>query len=172
MRRVVVTGMALASPLGSSVNDAYSRLMRLKNCIEYEPAYEVYQHLNAKLCSKVRDFVVPEHFNRKVTRTMGRVALMSTVVTEGLILGKAIVTTQCSGMKELLGDSEYGIVTENSERGLYYGVKKFLDAPGTIYDMSKRAKLRGKMLRKETAVGETEKFFIQLISNKTGIRYY
>ena len=97
---------------------------------------------------------------------------LSTVVTEGLILGKAIVTTQCSGMKELLGDSEYGIVTENSERGLYYGVKKFLDAPGTIYDMSKRAKLRGKMLRKETAVGETEKFFIQLISNKTGIRYY
>lgn len=97
---------------------------------------------------------------------------LSTVVTEGLILGKAIVTTQCSGMKELLGDSEYGIVTENSEQGLYYGMKKLLDAPGIICDMSKRAKLRGKMLRKEITVGETEKFFIQLISNKIEIGYY
>lgn len=97
---------------------------------------------------------------------------LSTVVTEGLILGKAIVTTQCSGMKELLGDSEYGIVTENSEQGLYYAMKKLLDDPGTICDISKQAKLRGKMLRKETTVGETEKFFIQLILNRTGIGYY
>lgn len=96
---------------------------------------------------------------------------LSTVVTEGLILGKAIVTTQCSGMKELLGDSEYGIVTENSEQGLYYGVKKLLDAPSTICDMSKRAKLKGKMLRKETTVKKTEKF-LQYILNKTGIGYY
>ena len=97
---------------------------------------------------------------------------LSTVVTEGLILGKAIVTTQCSGMKELLGDSEFGIVTENSEQGLYYGVKKLLDAPGIICDISKRAKLRGKMLRKETTVGKTEEFFIRLILNKTEIGYY
>lgn len=62
---------------------------------------------------------------------------LSTVVTEGLILGKAVVTTQCSGMKELLGDSEYGIITENSEQGLYYGLKKMLDAPGTISELSK-----------------------------------
>lgn len=96
---------------------------------------------------------------------------LSTVVTEGLILGKAVVTTQCSGMKELLGDSEYGIITENSEQGLYYGLKKMLDAPGTISELSKRAKQRGKMMKKKTTVEVTEKFFIQLVMKKTKIGY-
>lgn len=87
---------------------------------------------------------------------------LSTVVTEGLILGKAIVTTQCSGMKELLGESEYGIVTENNEQGLYYGVKKLLDDPKAICSISKQAKQRGKILRKETTLEVTEEFFRNL----------
>ena len=32
----------------------------------------------------------------------------STFVTEGVVLGKPIVTTDVSGMRELLGDSEFG----------------------------------------------------------------
>jgi len=51
----------------------------------------------------------------------------STAVTEAIILGLPVVTTNCSGMKELLGQNdEYGIVTENNEESLYRGLKGFL----------------------------------------------
>jgi len=51
----------------------------------------------------------------------------STVVSEAIILEKPVVTTLCSGMKELLGnDSEYGIICENDTESLYIAVKEML----------------------------------------------
>lgn len=51
----------------------------------------------------------------------------STVVSEAIILGKPIVTTECSGMRELLGDnSEYGIICENNTEALYDSLSKVL----------------------------------------------
>ncbi|MDU2686948.1 glycosyltransferase [Paeniclostridium sordellii] len=51
----------------------------------------------------------------------------STVASESTILEKPIVTVDCSGMKELLGENnEYGIVTENNEESLLEGMKKIL----------------------------------------------
>lgn len=50
----------------------------------------------------------------------------NTAVTEALVLGKPVVSTDCSGARELLGDSEYGIVTLNDEYSLYEGIKKML----------------------------------------------
>lgn len=51
----------------------------------------------------------------------------STVVSEALILGKRIVTTDCSGMREILGENgEYGILVENSEEALYKALKENL----------------------------------------------
>lgn len=51
----------------------------------------------------------------------------STVVTEATILGVPVLSTDCSGMREILGDSEYGLIVENSEEGLYNGMKKMLN---------------------------------------------
>lgn len=49
----------------------------------------------------------------------------NTAVTEALILGKAVVSTEVSGIREQLGEkSEYGIITENSVDGLYTGLEK------------------------------------------------
>lgn len=50
----------------------------------------------------------------------------STAVTEALILGLPVVTTDCSGMKELLNDGEVGLITDNSEEALFEGVKYML----------------------------------------------
>lgn len=51
----------------------------------------------------------------------------STVASEAVILGKPIVTVNCSGMHELLGENnEYGLVVDNNEDSLYEGMKKFL----------------------------------------------
>lgn len=57
----------------------------------------------------------------------------STVVTEALILEKPVVTTDCSGMHELLLDGKCGLITENSEESLFDGIKKILDSRA-LYD--------------------------------------
>lgn len=47
----------------------------------------------------------------------------STVVTEALILGLPVVSTDCAGMRELLGErSEYGVITENTNEALKAGI--------------------------------------------------
>ncbi len=50
----------------------------------------------------------------------------STAVTEALILGLPVITTDCSGMAELLKDGECGVITENDETALYEGMKRLL----------------------------------------------
>lgn len=53
---------------------------------------------------------------------------LSTVVLEGIALGKAIIVTDCPGMKELLGESKYGIVCENNEETITYTMQQILDS--------------------------------------------
>ncbi|WP_300727639.1 glycosyltransferase [uncultured Bacteroides sp.] len=52
----------------------------------------------------------------------------SLVIAEAMILGLPIVSTTCSGPNELLDNNKYGILTENSENGLYDGIKSMLDS--------------------------------------------
>lgn len=91
---------------------------------------------------------------------------LSTFVSEGLILGKAVVTTDCTGMRELLGDSEYGLITENSEAGIYQGLKKMLDDPELLKKYEVLARERGKAFRKDRLVKQTEDFFEEALGVK------
>lgn len=121
MRRVVVTGMGIASPLGSTVKSAFDRLKKYENCIEHWDRLDEYERLNTSLGSFVSGFEVPEHFTRKVRRTMGDVSLMSTVTSE-------------DALKEagLLGDD---IIT-NGRTGVSYGSSTgSLDAVLDFYSM-------------------------------------
>ena len=81
-KRVVITGMALASPLGSDVETAFHRLKKFKNCIQYWNVLDRYEKLNTRLAAVVEGFKTPEHFTRKVTRTMGPVSIMSAATAE------------------------------------------------------------------------------------------
>ncbi|KPE51567.1 glycosyltransferase [Chryseobacterium indologenes] len=49
-----------------------------------------------------------------------------TIIAEALILKKPISATDISGIKDLLQDGKLGIITQNSEEGIYEGMKKFL----------------------------------------------
>lgn len=49
-----------------------------------------------------------------------------TIIAEALILNKPVVSTDVSGIKDLLQDGKLGIITPNSEEGIYEGMKKFL----------------------------------------------
>ena len=68
----------------------------------------------------------------------------STVVTEALILGIPTVTTECAGMRELLGDSEYGLIVENSTKGILDGLRKMTGDPVMLEAYQKKAKERGR----------------------------
>ena len=81
-RRVVITGMGIASPLGSTLESAYERLKTYENCVEHWPKLDEYERLNTSLGAFVSGFKTPEHFTRKVTRTMGKVSIMAVATAE------------------------------------------------------------------------------------------
>lgn len=81
----------------------------------------------------------------------------STAVTEALIVGTAVVSTLCSGSQELLGyNNEYGLVVENSEDGIYEGLKKLLEDKSLLKYYKEKAKERGKRFNKKNTVMDVE----------------
>lgn len=81
----------------------------------------------------------------------------STAVTESLIVGTPVVSTDCSGARELLGNQdEYGLVVENSEKGLYQGMKKLLGDPALLAHYREKAKERGAFFSREKTVQAVE----------------
>lgn len=87
----------------------------------------------------------------------------STAVTETLIVGTPVVSTNCSGAYELLGENnEYGIVTENNEDALYEGIKKMLTTPDLLEAYAVKAKERGKAFSTEKTVKAVEEMLENL----------
>jgi len=75
----------------------------------------------------------------------------STAVTESLIVGTPVVTTECSGMLELLGtNNEFGLITNNSTDGLYQGIKSL------AIDRSRLEYYKGKALERGSQFSQNE----------------
>ena len=80
---------------------------------------------------------------------------------QALILGIPVCTVEVSGMKEMLGENnEYGIVTENSEEGLYRGIKSFLDSQELQKYYKQQAKERGQKFQMDNTVKAVEEMFL------------
>lgn len=128
-KRVVVTGMALTSPLGSNIDACFESLLKLENCVEYNKDLDRYQRLNTRLSAHVKDFEIPPTYNRKVTRTMGPLSIMAVRTAEQAL--------EDSG---LLGDE---IIT-NGQTGISYGSSSgSLDAIIDFYGMQVDKVVRG-----------------------------
>ena len=82
MKRVVVTGMAGITSLGETADQIFQQFEQAKSGIRYMSDWNTYTDLRSKLGGPVESFTIPSHFNRKVTRGMGRVALMSVISAE------------------------------------------------------------------------------------------
>jgi glycosyltransferase involved in cell wall biosynthesis len=72
-----------------------------------------------------------------------RIEGLSTVVMEALVLGKPIMATDCPGMKELLGDNEYGIVVDNNEKAIEDGLLNILENISDKKKYETKASIRG-----------------------------
>ena len=86
----------------------------------------------------------------------------STAATEALIVGTPVCTVEVSGMREMLGDNEYGIITENSEDALYEGIKDLLDNPEKLAHYKEKAIERGKRFSTEETVKAVEEMLLGL----------
>ena len=81
-KRVVVTGMAGISPLGNDWPAIRARLGEYSNAIQRMEAWAEIEGLNTQLGVPAAPFELSKRYDRKSTRSMGRVALMATRATE------------------------------------------------------------------------------------------
>lgn len=84
MRRVVVTGVGLNSPLGNSYDELYESLKGEKCGIEYIPEWEEIDYLGTKVAGVVKglDF---KSIPRKFRRSMDKVSQLSAISTSDAI---------------------------------------------------------------------------------------
>ncbi len=81
-KRVVVTGAGAISPLGHDWSSIHLRLRECRNAVRHMPEWDVYEGLNTRLAAPAQAYELPPHYNRKTTRSMGKVAVMSVRATE------------------------------------------------------------------------------------------
>lgn len=130
MKRVVVTGVGGITALGQDWAAIRANLQAGRSGVRRMPEWDQYEGLLTRLAAPVPDFVKPAHYTRKQTRSMGRVALLSTRATElaltdaGLIDDAEIRTGamgiaygSCSGSTAAVAD--FGsMLTKKSTRGI------------------------------------------------------
>lgn len=105
-RRVVITGAGVASPIGNSLAEVSLSLQTDRHGIVTMPEWDRIGDLRTRLAGVVQNLDLDKRWNRKQTRTMGRVALLATYATE-----------QALAMAGLTGDE----VISSGHAGLAYG---------------------------------------------------
>ncbi|MBB5017430.1 3-oxoacyl-[acyl-carrier-protein] synthase II [Chitinivorax tropicus] len=144
-RRVVITGMAGISPLGNDWESVRESLLSYRNAIVRMEDWAQYEGLNTLLGSKARPFTLPAHYNRKTTRSMGRVALMATRATEMALADAG-----------LLGDP----IVKSGKMGIAYGSSA--GTPASIGDF-------GRMIHAKTTEGINANTYIKMMSHTAAV---
>ncbi len=161
MRRVVVTGMGVVSPLGNTVEDAFARLKTLENCVQVLPELGEYKGLNTRLGCRTA-FERPVHWTRKTTRTMGDVSVYALAATEQAIaqagLDDVILQNgrtgvaygSCSGSIPALLDF-YSMLKTHEVAGITSGTYIKLMPQTTACNLSVHFKTHGRLVPTGTA---------------------
>lgn len=93
MRRVVVTGWGVASPLGNSPEALSSGLLAGRNGISKMPDWARYGQLDTRVAGLVNG-ISEADFSRKKVRAMGRVGLLATYATDQAIESAGLVAEE------------------------------------------------------------------------------
>lgn len=129
-RRVVVTGCGTISALGNTWNEFERNLRNNKSGVCYMAEWERYEGLNTRLAAPVNDFKLPAHYNRKVTRSMGRVAQLATYATELALLDANLLNAP--EIKTGAMGVAYGSCTGSTDAILEFGSMITTGAVGSI----------------------------------------
>jgi 3-oxoacyl-[acyl-carrier-protein] synthase II len=145
MKRVVVTGMSGITALGDTWHDVSANLHAQRNGVRYMPEWDYFDGLNTRVGAPVDGFVMPEHYPRKMVRSMGRVALMAVRASE-LALADA----------GLLDNPEI----HNGSMGVAYGSSSGSVEPVQVF---------GNMLKTGSMEGVTSTSYIQMMPHTTAV---
>ena len=145
MKRVVVTGVGAISPLGHDWASVHARLREGRNAVQHMAEWDKYDGLNTRLGVPAAAFTLPPEYNRKSTRSMGRVALMATRASQ-LALADA----------GLLGDALVG----SGRLGISYGSSA--GTPSAVGDF-------GRMFAQHSTEGITANTYIKMMSHTAAV---
>ncbi|MCB5183723.1 beta-ketoacyl-ACP synthase [Methylobacillus gramineus] len=108
MKRVVVTGMAGITALGNQWQEIEAALRLGQNAVRPMPEWDYIESLNTRIAAPVDRFTTPSHYSRKVTRSMGRVALLSVRASEMALADAGLLNAP------LISDGRMGIAYGSS----------------------------------------------------------
>ena len=80
-------------------------------------------------------------------------------VAEALALGTPVLSTACTGPNEILDYGKYGKIVENSEDGLFYGIKDLLDNPEKLECYKSKTKERIGFFDEDNVVSQITQLF-------------
>ncbi len=129
-RRVVVTGCGIISALGSTWQQFEHNLRNNQSGICYMPEWERYEGLNTRLAGPINDFKLPPHYNRKVLRSMGRVAQLATYATELALIDAELINNP--EIKTGAMGVAYGSCTGSTDALLEFSSMLITGVVGTI----------------------------------------
>ncbi|MBI2769168.1 MAG: beta-ketoacyl-ACP synthase [Burkholderiales bacterium] len=145
MKRVAVTGIGAISPLGHDWPTVQAQLRSVRNCVRVITEWEDYEGLNTRLGAPALPFELPAHYNRKSTRSMGRVALMATRASEMALADAG-----------LLGDP----LVRSGGMGISYGSSA--GTPAAIGDF-------GRMMMDKSTEGINANTYIKMMSHTAAV---
>lgn len=124
-RRVVVTGMAGLSPIGSEWKAVRESLLGGRSGVVRMEGWAEVDGLGSLVGGPVKDFEVPDSYPRKKTRSMGRDSLMATRATELALADAGLLK------HPVLRDGGTGVsfgCTQGSPRGVEVYARQFYAA--------------------------------------------
>lgn len=103
MKRVVVTGMAGLSPVGVTWEEVERSLRAGRSGVRFMSEWDDIEGLNTRLGAVVPPFELPAHYDRRRTRSMGRVGMLATraselALEEAGLLGDPVLTSGRTGV--------------------------------------------------------------------------
>ncbi|WP_129689740.1 glycosyltransferase [Gottfriedia acidiceleris] len=81
-------------------------------------------------------------------------------VIESMALELPVISTNCGGVTEIIGDSEFGILVENSQEGIYQGLRQFIQKKLLLKEIyTKKSSERSKDFSLNSMISKIEVLF-------------
>ncbi|MCX8522346.1 glycosyltransferase [Chryseobacterium formosus] len=121
----------------------FHKILIIGNGLDFENIKKLKSELNVDETAAMLGFTdnpYPYFKNADFYILSSRYEGFPTVLFEAITLKKKIIATEVSGVNEMLNNGELGLIIENSEEGIYSGMKKALLQPQDFEEYSENLK--------------------------------